>query len=255
MDIYAGKKVVITGGTHGIGRTTAEALLKGGAEVVFTGRDEQTVAAASEELGERAHGLRSDATKLADVDALAAFAQERLGSVDFLFLNAGYAAGAPFAQMSEEVYDRTFAVNAKGVFFTTQRLLPLIPDGGSIVVTTSIANESGVPGMGAYAGSKAAARAFVKVLAAELLPRKIRVNAVSPGFIETPSMGMPDAPAELRAALSRMGDQLTPMRRHGTADEVANAALFLAFYATFTTGAEIVVDGGRSQRLTPPQQQ
>jgi len=253
--MYEGKKVVVVGGTHGIGRTTVELLVRGGAEVVLTGRSEETVAAAAQELGERAHGLRSDVTSMTDVDALAAFARERLGSVDFLFVNAGCAIGAPIAQTSEEVYDRTFAVNAKGVFFTVQRLLPLIPDGGSIVVTTSIANESGVPAMGAYAGSKAAARAFVKVLAAELLPRRIRVNAMSPGFIETPSMGLTDAPAELRAALAGMGDQLTPMRRHGTPEEAANAVLFLAFYATFTTGAEIVVDGGRSQRLTPPQQQ
>ncbi|MFC9328949.1 SDR family oxidoreductase [Kitasatospora sp. NPDC057015] len=254
MGRYAGKRAVITGGTIGMGLATAQALVAGGAEVLVTGRNEQNLQAARARLGAAAHVVRSDTADLGDVDALGGIVAERFGRFDFLFVNAGFARLGPFGQVTEEVFDQTFSVNTKGAFFTAQRLAPLLHDGGSIVFTTSIANDSGNPGMGVYSASKAAVRSFTKVIAAELLPRDIRVNAVSPGFIHTPTAGITGASAEMLAAFETVGDQLTPMRRHGSSEEVAKAVLFLAFDATFTTGEEVNVDGGLGQRITRPQQ-
>ena len=136
--------------------------------------------------------------------------------------------------------------NTKGAYFTVQRLAPLVREGGSFVFITSVADESGAPSLSIYSGSKAALRSFARVLAAELAPRRIRVNAVSPGFIKTPTM-VYGASEEEVAAFEKEGAQITPMKRIGSADEVARAALFLGFEATFTTGAELPVDGGLNQ--------
>ncbi|WP_405810150.1 SDR family oxidoreductase [Streptomyces sp. NBC_00210] len=255
MSKYAGKKAVITGGTIGMGFATAKALVEGGGEVLVTGRNEKNLETAQGALGTLAHAVRSDTASLADIEALGGIVEEKLGQIDFLFINAGFAQLGPFGLVSEELYDQTFNVNAKGAFFTAQRLAPLIKDGGSIVFTTSIANDSGNPGMGVYSGAKAAVRSFTKVIAAELLPRNIRVNAVSPGFISTPTGGITGASDEMLAAFEQLGDQITPMRRHGSADEVAEAVLFLAFDATFTTGEELNIDGGLGQRINRPQGQ
>ncbi|AUG80446.1 short-chain dehydrogenase [Kitasatospora sp. MMS16-BH015] len=253
MSKYAGKKAVIIGGTIGMGLATAQALVDGGAEVLLTGRNEKNLDAARNELGPSAHVVRSDTADLGDIEALGGVVEEKFGDFDFLFVNAGYAQLGPFGQVTEEFFDQTFNVNTKGAFFTAQRLAPLLKDGGSIVFTTSIANDSGNPGMGVYSASKAAVRSLTKVIAAELLPRNIRVNAVSPGFIHTPTAGITGASAEMLAAFEAIGDQLTPMRRHGSSEEVAQAVLFLAFDATFTTGEELNVDGGLGQRITRPQ--
>jgi NAD(P)-dependent dehydrogenase (short-subunit alcohol dehydrogenase family) len=250
---YAGKKAVISGGTHGMGLAVAQALLAEGAEVVVTGRDENNLAAARDTLPAGAHVIGCDVTDTAALDALATEVQELLGEVDFLFVNAGYAKLEPFELVTEEVYDRIFAVNTKGAYFTVQRLAPLLREGGAVVFTTSIAHESGTPGMSAYAGAKAAVRSFAQVLAAELLPRGIRVNTVSPGFIKTPTMGV-EASAEERAVFEKIGDDVTPMKRHGSVEEIARAVLFLAFEATFTTGTEITVDGGLTKVLSLPAQ-
>jgi NAD(P)-dependent dehydrogenase (short-subunit alcohol dehydrogenase family) len=247
MGKYATKKAVVTGGTHGMGLATVKALLEGGAEVLLTGKNERNVEAARRELGPRAHVVRSDAASLGDIDALGALVEERLGRVDLAFVNAGYALLLPLATTAEGAYDQTFGVNAKGAYFAAQRLAPLVREGGSLVFTTSIANETGYPGMSAYAGAKAAVRAFVRGFAAELAPRKIRVNAVSPGFIKTPTMGVSSASPEELAAFEKEGEHVTPMKRIGTPEEVARAVLFLAFEATFTTGAELPVDGGLAQ--------
>lgn len=247
---YAGKKAVVIGGTLGMGLATVKALLAGGAEVLLTGRNERNLEVARQELSARAHVVRSDVASMTDIAALGRLVEERLGRVDFVFVNAGISRLEPFEQVSESSYDRTFDVNTKGAFFTAQRLAPLVRDGGAIVFTTSIANEGGFPGMSVYGASKAALRSFAQGLAAELLPRGIRVNAVSPGFVKTPTMGVPGAPEEMLAAFEKEGTELTPMRRIGTAEEVARAALFLAFEATFTTGVELPVDGGLGQKLT-----
>ncbi|HET9610790.1 MAG TPA: SDR family oxidoreductase [Acidimicrobiales bacterium] len=244
MDTYAGRNAVVVGGTHGMGLAIVEALVQGGARVLLTGRDEGNVAAARHRIGEQAVVRRSDVTSMADIDALAAEVAATLGRLDAVFVNAGVATLEPFDAVTEASYDRTFAVNAKGAFFAAQRLAPLVRDGGALVFTTSVANRTGTPGMSVYAGSKAALRSFAQVLAAELVPRGVRVNALSPGFIATPTLGVAGATAAERAEFERIGDEVTPMRRHGTPDEGARAALVLAFDATFTTGVELVVDGG-----------
>lgn len=250
---YRGKTAVITGGTIGMGLATAQALLAGGARVILTGRNPKNLEAARHALGPQAQAqvLASDAASLADIDALAATARETLGHVDLLHVNAGIATLEPFEQVTEAGYDRAFAINTKGAFFTVQKLAPLIKPGASIVFTSSIADEGGMHGMGVYSATKAALRSFASGFAAELVGRGIRVNVVSPGFIDTPTLGVADATPAERAEFVRLGDQITPMRRHGSAEEVARAVLFLAFDATFTTGARLTVDGGLGQNLSP----
>lgn len=253
MTDYSGKKAVITGGTHGMGLAIAKALVQEGAEVLVTGRNETTIESAKKELGAGAHVVRSDAGDLDAIDLLAKTVEEKLGRIDHLFINAGTAILEPFSQVTEETFDRQFSVNTKGAFFAAQRIAPLINDGGSIVFTSSVADQGGTPGMSVYSGSKAALFSFTQVMASELLPRGIRVNAVSPGFIDTPSMGVPGLTEEERAGFMALGDQITPMRRHGSSEEVARAALYLAVDATFTTGTKLPVDGGLGQGVSYPQ--
>lgn len=243
MSRFSGKKAVVTGGTHGMGLATARALLDGGAEVLLTGRNERNVEAARRELGDRALVVRSDVASMADVHALGALVKERLGVIDFLHVNAGISELGPFSEVTEETYDRVFAVNTKGAFFAAQRIAPFIRQGGSIVFTT-VTDAPAMGNLSVYAGSKAAVRAFAQVLAAEMLSRGVRVNTVGPGFIDTPTLGVAMLSPEERAQMEALGDQVTPMKRHGTVEEIARAVLFLGFEATFTTGVELTVDGG-----------
>ena len=247
---YTGKKAVVIGGTHGMGLAMVRALLDGDATVLLTGRNEQNLSVVQREFGSRVHTVRSDAASMADIAALGALVEERLGRIDAVFVNVGVSELATFDQVTEASYDRLFNINTKGPFFTVQRLAPLIQDGGAIVFTT-VTPTKGTPTMSVYFGTKAAVGAFSKVFAAELLPRRIRVNAVAPGFIDTPTMGVSGLSAEERAAFMKVGDEVTPMKRHGTPEEVARAALFLAFDATFTTGIELPVDGGLSTADAP----
>ncbi|PXY29856.1 short-chain dehydrogenase [Prauserella sp. PE36] len=249
MRTLTGRSAVVTGGTHGMGLAIARALLDDGAEVVATGRNRDNVGKARAELDSPlAHVLRSDAAELTDIDALAAYVQENLGGLDYLFVNHGIAEIRPFDQVTEESWDRHFAVNTKGSFFTVQRLAPLLRDGGAIVLTT-VANDSIFPGLSAYSASKEAITAFAQVLAAELAPRRIRVNTLAPGFIVTPTMGVTGLTEDERAAFIAQGSETTPLGRNGTPEEIATAALFLATGATFTTGVELAVDGGYAQGL------
>lgn len=236
-------KAVVIGGTHGMGYAVVEALLKRGVEVVLTGRNVDAVQTS-------AHVVRSDVTRMADIEALGRIVEQKLGRIDFLFVNTGIARLEPFMQVTEASYDENFAVNTKGPFFVTQRLAPLIRDGGSIVFTTSVADEGGTDEMTVYSGAKGAIRAMAKGIAGALLPRGIRVNVISPGFIDTPTMGITDLSEEDRKGLMALGDEITPMKRHGTVEEVAAAVLFLAFDATFTTGARLTIDGGIGQGIT-----
>ncbi|MBX3219005.1 MAG: SDR family oxidoreductase [Labilithrix sp.] len=247
MNRYEGKKALITGGTTGIGFATAKALLDGGGEVLVTGRNEATLDAARRELGPRAHVVRSDAANLADVDALATTAKDALRSVDLLFLNAGISKPAPLDRVTEALYDETFAVNVKGAYFTAQRIAPLLHEGGAVVLNTSVAASKGIAGTTVYAASKAALRSLARTLAGELLPRGIRVNAVSPGPILTPINAKFGFSKEGLADFERDVAAANPMKRFGTAGEVASAVLFLAFEATYTTGVELPVDGGFTQ--------
>ncbi|WP_405796861.1 SDR family oxidoreductase [Streptomyces sp. NBC_01506] len=253
MSTYAGLKAVVIGGSMGMGLAIAKRLVEGGAEVLLTGRNPANLEDARNELGPSAHVVSSDIADPTAVAALGDLVASKLGRVDRLFVNAGIARLGTFETVTEEDYDAQFAVNTKGAFFTVQRLIPLLNEGGSIVFTTSVADNSGTPGMGVYSGTKAALWSFAQTLAAELVSRGIRVNAVAPGFIDTAGSGIQGLPDEVVAAFRKSGDEKTPMKRHGTSDEVAKAALFLATDATFTTGLKLSVDGGLGKRIATPE--
>ncbi|MDQ8706185.1 SDR family oxidoreductase [Streptomyces sp. LHD-70] len=249
---FAGRKAVVTGGTHGIGRAVVDSLLAGGAEVLLTGNDKANIDTARAELGPRAHVVRSDAADVAAIDRLGTAVEDTLGGVDFVFVNVGYVKFGSFGYVTEETYDRMFDTNTKGAFFTAQRLAPLVRDGGSFVFTTGATSGAAYVGTGVGTAMKTAIRAFSRILASELLPRNIRVNTVSPGFTQTPSMGHADLSDEMREANQSEGERITPMRRFGRPEEVAAAVLFLGFDATFTNGAELPVDGGLGEGLEWP---
>ncbi|WP_405153602.1 SDR family oxidoreductase [Paenibacillus sp. FSL K6-0108] len=243
---FSDKRVVITGGSSGIGLATAKLLVDEGAHVLITGRTQTTLDAAREQLGNNAVALLSDAASLTDIEELVDRVKAEFGMIDALFVNAGITRYVPFESMSEEVYDELLTINAKGPYFTVQKLATLLNAGSGVVLTTSITNVLGIPMISAYAASKAALRSMTRSLARELLPRKIRVNAVSPGPIDTDILerSMPKEAAE------QTGEQIKqqiPMLRFGDPVEVAKAVAFLAFEATYTTGAEFPVDGGGSQ--------
>ena len=247
MDRYEGKKVVIIGGTSGIGLATAKMLVDGGARVLVTGRSQAGLDSTQKELGKGGVAVSSDARSLTDIDALASRVKAEFDTFDLLFVNAGFSLFAPLENTTEATFDEMFNLNAKGPFFAVQKLAPLINQGGAVVLTTSTANIKGMPLIAAYGGAKAALRSFARTFAAELLPRGIRVNAVSPGPTETPIIGkaFPDKPTADH--LTEQMREANPMKRFGTPEEVAKAVLFLAFDATFTNGLELPVDGGWSQ--------
>jgi len=248
MDKYKDKTVLITGGTSGIGLATARLFVGEGARVIVTGRTPATIEAAQAALGENAIALYSEATSLSDMDSLAEKVKETFGKLDVLFVNAGYGEFVPFEAVTEKVYDEILNLNAKGPYFIVQKLVPLMPEGSSVVFTTSIANVKGMPMLSAYGAAKAALRGLTRSIAAALLPRGIRVNAVSLGPIESTAIlqkaGMP------KEAVDQVYLQMkesVPMKRLGQPEEVAKAVAFLAIDATFSTGVELVVDGGWSQ--------
>jgi NAD(P)-dependent dehydrogenase (short-subunit alcohol dehydrogenase family) len=247
MGRYQNKKVVIIGGTSGMGLATAKMLLDGGARVLVTGRSQAGLDLARKELGAGAIVVSSDARSLTDIDALAAQVKSEFGAFDLLFANAGFSIPTPFGGVTEAIYDEMFNLNAKGPFFAVQKLAPLINRGGSVVLTTSVANIKGLPGQATYGAAKAALRSFARGLAVELLAQDIRVNAVSPGPIDTGILEKVFPTEEMRTEVKGRTVGLIPMRRFGTSEEIAKAVLFLAFDATFTTGFELPVDGGWSQ--------
>jgi NAD(P)-dependent dehydrogenase (short-subunit alcohol dehydrogenase family) len=243
---YGGKSVVITGGTSGFGLATAKLLLDHGARVLVTGHTTATLDRAREDLGGNAIVVKSDTASLTDIDTLADRVKSEFGTVDLLFANAGTTRFAPFEATTEAVYDQLLAVNVKGAYFTVQKLTPLMSEGGAVVLTTSVMNVKGVPMVSVYSASKAALRSMTRTLARELLPHGVRVNAVSPGPIDTGILekALPKEAAEqTRAQMT----ENNPMKRFGHPEEIAKAVAFLAFEATFTTGAELAVDGGASQ--------
>ncbi|GGX99430.1 short-chain dehydrogenase [Streptomyces minutiscleroticus] len=246
MGKYEGRNVVITGGSSGFGLATAQLLVDEGARVLITGRNRTALDAARDRLGGNAVAVRSDAASLPDIEALADRVKTRFGTVDALFANAGVNGFAPFEETSEELFDQLMAVNAKGPYFTVQKLAPLLAEDGGVVLTTSVVNVLGLPMLSAYAAGKAALRSMTRSLARELLPRGIRVNAVSPDPIDSGILekSMPRQAAEQTKAQMAADN---PMLRLDTPAEVARAVVFLAFEATFTTGAELAVDGGGSQ--------
>ncbi|GAB3441416.1 SDR family oxidoreductase [Streptomonospora sediminis] len=246
MGTYSGKTAVITGGGNGMGFATAKLLVAGGARVAITGRSQSTLDTARERLGGNAVAIPGDVSAPADLDALADRVRAEFGTVDALFANAGTASVSPFESTTEEYFDEVFAVNTKGAYFTVQRLAPLLSTGAGVVLTTSAANVLGIAGTSVYAAGKAALRSMARTLSRELLPRGIRVNALSPGPIDTGILEntMTAEDAE-RFKAERSAEN--PMQRFGTTDEVAKAGVFLAFDATYTTGTEFAVDGGATQ--------
>jgi NAD(P)-dependent dehydrogenase (short-subunit alcohol dehydrogenase family) len=248
MNRFAGKTALITGGTTGIGFATAKLFISEGARVIVTGRNVATIETAQAELGRNAMVVRSDATSFSDMDALAAKVKESFGKLDVLFVNAGYGQWVPFEQVSEQIYDEMLNLNAKGPYFIVQKLVSLMPEGSSVVFTTSLANVKAVPALSAYGAAKAALRSMTRSLAGELSPRGIRVNAVNPGPIgETEILQKVGMSKEAKDQVYIQMAQSVPMKRLGRPEEIAKAVAYLAIDATFTTGAEIPVDGGWSQ--------
>ncbi|TQM29101.1 SDR family NAD(P)-dependent oxidoreductase [Nocardia bhagyanarayanae] len=236
------KIALVTGGTSGIGLAAARRLLDEGARVIVTGRDKTRLDAAVEELGggERLLGIRSDVAELGDIDALTDTIRERHGRLDVLFANAGIAAFQPTTDITEDEFDRVVGINFKGVFFTVQKTLPLLADEAAIVVNASWALHRGVPGASLYSATKAAVHNLTRTLAAELAPRKIRVNSVSPGYIETPSYRDNVSPEAKAAAITAVA-----AGRLGTPEDIADAVAFLASHeASYINGQDLLVDGG-----------
>jgi NAD(P)-dependent dehydrogenase (short-subunit alcohol dehydrogenase family) len=237
-----GKVAVITGGTEGIGFATAQIFVKEGAYVFITGRRKKELDEAVTAIGSNVSGIQGDVARLADLDRLYETVGRAKGRIDIIFANAGVGEFVPVDQVSEEHFDKLFDINVKGALFTVQKGLPLLHDGGSIILTASVAGAKGTAAFGVYAASKAAIRSFVRTWTTDLKDRHIRSNVVSPGPIRTPMTSRQSADVIARIAAT------VPMGRMGEPDEVAKAALYLASDdSSFVTGTELFVDGGRAQ--------
>jgi NAD(P)-dependent dehydrogenase (short-subunit alcohol dehydrogenase family) len=247
MPKLANKVAVITGGTTGIGLATAKLFSHEGAQVIVTGKNPKTLEAARRDLEGRAEVIAADATRLADIDRLFDHVKTRHGRLDVLFANVGGGKFRPLSDVDEAYFDELIALNLKSAYFAVQKAVPLLPRGGAIVLNTTIAGAKAFPATSVYGAAKAGLRQLARSLGVELLERGIRVNAVSPGPIETPifdKLGLGDQ----KGAMLGQFRERNPMKRFGTADEVARAALFLASDdSSFITGTELAVDGGMSQ--------
>ena len=243
-----GKVAVITGGNSGIGLATAREFKQQGAKVVITGRDQQTLDDAKQELGGDVLAVRSDTSRLADIDKLFAVVKEKLGTIDVLFINAGVGKFVPLESVTEEFFDSIMDINFKGAYFTIQKALPLLNDNASIVLNASINAYIGMPNTSVYAASKAALITLARTLSAELVDRGIRVNVVSPGPVRTPIFGKLGMTADALDEVVKNVQTQVPMKRFGRPEEIAKTVLFLASDdASFLLGTEIVADGGMSQ--------
>ena len=243
-----GKVAVITGGSSGIGLATAKRFAAEGAQVVITGRRKDAVEAAAKEIGAAATGIQGDASKLGDLDRLYAEVKKRHGRIDILFANAGVGEFSTIEQITEEHFDKIFNTNVKGLVFTVQKALPLIPDGGAIVLNASIVSVKGYAAFGVYNATKAAVRSFARTWTNELKSRQIRVNVVSPGPIDTPIFDRLGSDKEEAEQIKANFASQIPLGRIGQPDEIAKAVSFLASDdASFVAGAELFVDGGMVQ--------
>ena len=244
-----GKVAVITGGTSGLGLATAERFVAEGAHVFITGRRRRELDQAVGRIGRNVTGVQGDISSLADLDRLYAEVEDRKGRVDVLFANAGGGAFMPLGAITEAHFDKYFGINVKGTLFTVQKALPLMPEGGSIVINGSMVSLKGLPAFSVYAATKAALRSFARTWSVDLKGRNIRVNVVSPGTIVTPGykneLGLSDEQIRLMEEQSAAD---APLGRTGTPDEVAKAVVFLASDdSSYVTGIELFVDGGAAQ--------
>jgi NAD(P)-dependent dehydrogenase (short-subunit alcohol dehydrogenase family) len=248
MPRLTGKVAVVTGGNSGIGLATAKRFRAEGAQVVISGRDQKTLDDAVKTIGDGVVAVRADVSKLNDLDKLYKAVSEKFGKIDVLFANAGIAKFAPVADSGEALFDEQFDVNVKGVYFTIQKALPLLSDGASVIINSSVVSETGGANISVYAATKAAVRSFARTLTAELVDRGIRVNVISPGPIVTPIFGRTGLPKEAVDAFAEQVVAKVPMKRFGQPEEVANAVLFLATpESSYITGVDINVDGGMGQ--------
>jgi NAD(P)-dependent dehydrogenase (short-subunit alcohol dehydrogenase family) len=242
MGKLQGKVAVITGGTAGIGLAAAKLFVAEGAYVFVTGRRQKELDDAVKEIGDNVSGVQGDVANLADLDRLYETVKAAKGQIDIVFANAGLGEFAPLEGVTEEHFDKIFNINVKGALFTVQKALPVLNDGGSIILTGSVASAKGTPAFAVYGASKAAIRNFVRGWTVELKDRRIRSNVLSPGPIATPLTA-----AQPQEAIEKIASTI-PMGRMGEPDEVAKAALFLASdESSFVTGIELFVDGGRAQ--------
>jgi len=241
-----GKVAIITGGSSGIGLTTAKLFRDEGAKVIITGRNQEALDSAAEELG--VTGIRSDASSLEDIDSLYEEVKEKFGKIDVLMLNAGIAPFIPMEHANEEHYDSVMNINVKGLFFGVQKSIPLLNDGASIILVSSVVNEMGMAGASVYAASKAAVRSFARTMSAELVGKGVRVNVISPGPIETPIFSKLGMNEEQMEEMKNNVINVVPMKRFGKPEEIASAALFLASDdSSYMLGSEIRIDGGMTQ--------
>jgi NAD(P)-dependent dehydrogenase (short-subunit alcohol dehydrogenase family) len=243
-----GKIALVTGGNSGIGLATARRFAHEGAHVYITARREPELDAAVREVGGNAAGVQGDVSDLADLDRLFAQIKREKGRLDVLFANAGVAKYAPLGAISEEIYQQTFDINVKGVLFTVQKALPLMPDGAAIILTASIVGSKGLAANSVYSATKAAVRSFARTWTTDLKARRIRVNAVSPGSTDTPGFNALLASSPVGEERRKMIASAVPLGRLATPDEIAKAVVFLASDdASYITGAELFVDGGFAQ--------
>ena len=249
MSRLEGKVAVVTGGNSGIGLATAERFVSEGAHVFITGRRQAELDAAVERIGRNVTGVQGDVSNPADLDRLYATVKERKDSLDIVFANAGFGQFAPLGSITEEHFDKIFDVNVRGLLFTVQKALPLLKDGGSIILNASIVSIKGMDAFSVYSASKAAVRSFARTWTSDLKARKIRVNAVSPGVVVTPAygnaLGMNEEQIDQFVASATATISLG---RAGTMDEIAKAVSFLASDdSSYVTGIELFVDGGMVQ--------
>jgi len=245
----AGKVAVVTGGSSGIGLATAQRFVDEGAYVFITGRRQNELDAAVKQIGRNITGVQGDVAKLADIDKLYAAVKEQKGKLDVVFANAGIGELAPIGQITEEHFDKQFDVNVKGLLFTVQKALPLLQDGGAIVLNASIVSITGNPAFSVYSATKAAVRSFARTWSVDLKERKIRVNAISPGVVPTPgyNTGLGMTQEQVDQFVKSMAANV-PLGRPGTTDEIAKAVLFLASDdSSYVNGIELFVDGGLAQ--------
>jgi NAD(P)-dependent dehydrogenase (short-subunit alcohol dehydrogenase family) len=243
-----GKIALVTGGTSGIGLATAKRFVNEGAYVFITGRRTPELDAALKEIGRNATGVQGDVSNLGDLDRLFVQIKREKGKLDVVFANAGAAKYAPLGAITEELYESTFGVNVKGLLFTVQKALPLMPDGASIILNASIVASKGLSSNSVYSATKAAVRSFARTWTTDLKDRRIRVNAVSPGSIDTPGLNELLASSETGQQRLKMISNSVPLGRLGTPDEIAKAVVFLASDdSSYITGTELFVDGGFAQ--------